>query len=129
VTYPKQVAAGPIPALVGESFLPVFSGKPRTRGPIYWEHEGNKAVRNGNWKLVSKFPDQWELFDMEADRTELHDLAASQPERVNSMRAMWDAWAKRIGGSAVANASNTSRRAFREAQHPPYLEKYRHTEQ
>jgi arylsulfatase A-like enzyme len=68
VTYPKQVAAGPIPALAGESLLPVLSGKPRTRAPIYWEHEGNKAVRNGKWKLVSKFPDQWELFDMKADR-------------------------------------------------------------
>jgi arylsulfatase A-like enzyme len=77
VTYPKKVAAGLIPALAGESLLPVFGGKPRTYGSIYWEHEENKAVRNGKWKLVSKFPDQWELFDMEADRTELHDQAAS----------------------------------------------------
>jgi arylsulfatase len=124
VTYPRQVAAGPIPALAGESLLPVFSGKSRTRSPIYWEHEGNKAVRDGKWKLVSKFPDQWELFDMEADRTELHDLAASQPERVNSMRAMWDAWAKRIGVQPWPMPQTPPGERTGKLTSPPYLEKY-----
>ncbi len=95
--YPKQVSAGPLPALAGESLAPVFAARSRKRSPIYWEHEGNKAVRDGKWKLVSRFPDSWELYDMEADRTELHDLASTQAERAKSMVAMWDAWAKRIG--------------------------------
>ena len=97
VTYPGKVSAGPIPALAGQSLMPLFVGRTRTRSPIFWEHEGNKAVRDGKWKLVSRFPEGWELFDMEADRTELHDLAASQPERVKAMTAMWDDWAKRCG--------------------------------
>ena len=97
VSYPASVPAGPLPALAGQSLVPLFSGKTRTRGPIFWEHEGNKAMRDGKWKLVSRFPDGWELFDMEADRTEMHDLAASQPERVKAMAAMYDAWAKKIG--------------------------------
>jgi arylsulfatase A-like enzyme len=124
VTYPRQVAAGPIPALAGESLVPVFSGKARARGPIYWEHEGNKAVRNGKWKLVSKFPDQWELFDMEADRTELHDLAAAQPERVSSMRAMWDAWAKRIGVQPWPMPQTPPGERSGKLTVPSYLERY-----
>jgi arylsulfatase len=95
--YPEKNAAGPLPALVGESLIPVFTGKQRTRGPIFWEHEGNKAVRDGKWKLVSRFPVGWELHDMEADRTEMHDLAAEQPERVKKMEAMYEAWAAKIG--------------------------------
>lgn len=100
VTYPRQVAAGPIPSLAGESLLPVFEGRSRNRRPIYWEHEGNKAVCDGRWKLVSKFPDQWELFDMEADRTEMHDLSTAQPQRVKKMARMWDQWATSVGVQA-----------------------------
>ncbi len=96
-SYPASVAAGPLPAMVGQSLTPLFTGGTRTRGPIYWEHEGNKAVRDGKWKLVSRFPDGWELFDMEADRTELHDLAHAEPERTQAMAAMYDAWAKKVG--------------------------------
>lgn len=96
-TYPKSNAAGEIPAMVGESLVPVFEGKGRKRGPIFWEHEGNKAVRDGKWKLVSKFPDSWELFDMEADRTELHDLAAAQPDRAAAMKKQYEDWAKFVG--------------------------------
>ena len=44
---------------------------------MFWEHEGNAAVRIGQWKLVKRYPRAWELYDMDADRTELHDLAAA----------------------------------------------------
>lgn len=124
VTYPKQVAAGPLPALAGESLLPLFAGKTRSRAPIYWEHEGNKAVRSGKWKLVSRFPDGWELFDMEADRTELHDLASSQPERVKTMTAMWDAWAKRIGVQPWPMPQTPAGERAGKMPIPPYLQKH-----
>ena len=59
----------------GVSLRPAFEGQPLDRKqPIFWEHEGNKAVRDGRWKLVQKWRGPWELYDMEADRTELHDL-------------------------------------------------------
>jgi len=63
---------------------------------VFWEHEGNRAVRQGKWKIVSQHPpDKWELYDMEADRTELHDLSAQYPERVKEMAALWLTWANR----------------------------------
>lgn len=92
-----QYPAGKIP-LEGKSFAPAFTGKKRDlHDAIFWEHEGNRAVRQGKWKLVSKHPSGWELYDLEADRTELHDLAASQPDRVKSMTSLYDAWAKKCG--------------------------------
>ena len=122
--YPKQVAAGLIPPLVGESLVPVFRGKRRTRAPIYWEHEGNKAVRDGKWKLVSRFPEKWELYDMEADRTELHDLAAAQPERTRAMAAKWDAWAKAIGVQTWPMPETPPGESTGELRVPPYLRQY-----
>jgi arylsulfatase len=124
VSYPKQVAAGPIPHLAGESLLPLFNGKTRNRGPIFWEHEGNKAVRDGKWKLVSKHPDQWELFDMEADRTELHNLASTEPERAKTMAAMWDDWAKRIGVQTWPMPQTPPNERSGKLVTPPYLQKY-----
>jgi arylsulfatase len=75
----------------------VLSGKPIERDALYWEHEGNRAIRVGDWKLVAKHKAPWELYDMQADRTELHDLAAKMPERVRELSAKWDAWADRAG--------------------------------
>ena len=124
LTYPKQVAAGPIPALAGESLVPIFVGKSRARGPIYWEHEGNKAVRDGKWKLVSRFPDGWELFDMEADRTELHDLATAQPQRAKMMAGMWNAWATRVGVQSWPMPETPEGERTGNMAVPPYLQQY-----
>ncbi len=123
-TYPSKVAAGPVPALVGQSLVPIFAGKSRTRSPIYWEHEGNKALRDGKWKIVARFPEQWELYDMEADRTELHNLAAAQPERAKMMAAMWDDWAKRIGVQPWPMPETPPGESTGKLGVPPYLEKY-----
>lgn len=96
--YPQTYRGEDIRTLVGESLIPIFRhAKWKGHGPMYWEHEGNRAVRDGKWKLVSRFPDRWELYDMEADRTELNDQAARQPERVKQMIALFDAWAQRMG--------------------------------
>jgi arylsulfatase A-like enzyme len=119
--YPSKVAAGPIPPLVGESLMPLFFGKPRTRAPIFWEHEGNKAVRDGQWKLVSRFPDSWELYDMEADRTEMHDLAATQPARAKAMAVMWNDWAKKIGVQPWPMPQTPPYERTGEMETPPYL--------
>lgn len=99
VAYPlKSVAGPPPPPLEGRSLLPAFAGKPvPDRGMLFWEHEGNCAVRDGKWKLVSRFPDSWELYDMEADRTETDDLADREPDQVVRLAAAYDTWAKRVG--------------------------------
>jgi len=95
--YPKSYLDREIPGMEGTSLLPVFAGKRLPARALYWEHEGNRAVRRGKWKLVSRFPDDWELYDLEADRTELHNLAAAQPERVREMAALYAAWSRRCG--------------------------------
>lgn len=96
---PARAVSGerPLPP-EGRSLRPVFQGgSVANRGMLFWEHEGNCAVRDGAWKLVSAFPNTWELYDMAADRTELHNLADAQPERVQQMADAYRAWAKRVG--------------------------------
>ena len=85
------------PPLEGKSLLPVFDGQLLAERSLFWEHEGNCAVREGKWKLVSRFPDAWELFDMERDRTEKHNLADQHPDRMKKMADDYANWAKRAG--------------------------------
>ena len=65
--------------------------------PLFWEHEGNRAVREGRWKIVSEQNEEWELYDMYEDRTELHNLADRDPDRLKQMAEQYDRWAKRCG--------------------------------
>jgi len=94
-TYPTRFAGNDIIPMEGRSLVPAFDDKPIQREGLYWEHENNRAIRRGNWKLVKKAGKPWELYDMQADRTELHDLAGEKPELVAELSAMWDAWAIR----------------------------------
>jgi len=96
--YPRERDGQAIQPLEGESLVPLFSGGDIERDALYWEHEGNRAIRIGNWKLVAKGPaGAWELYDIDRDRAELHNQAERQPERVQQMKAQWEAWAKRTG--------------------------------
>jgi arylsulfatase len=82
--------------LEGRSLVPLFEGKNRpAETPLFWEHEGNCAVRLGKWKLVSRHGAPWELYDLETDRTELNNLAGQQPDRVKELAALYQAWAER----------------------------------
>ena len=99
--YPAEMNGNTIQPMEGLSIAPGFSGKAIERtSPIFWEHEGNRALRDGNWKLVSKHPGAWELYDMHQDRTETNDLASNNPERVQKMAEQWSLWAKRVGVSS-----------------------------
>jgi arylsulfatase A-like enzyme len=62
-----------------------------------WEHEGNKAVRQGGWKGLAKGRGAWELYDLKSDRTETRNLAAQHPEKTRELAALWEAWAERCG--------------------------------
>ena len=92
--YPKTFNDKEIAPLAGLSLKPIFNGEKRAADhTIYWEHEGNRAVRRGNWKLVARNNAAWELYDLAADRTELNDQARQQPERVEMLASLWHAWA------------------------------------
>ena len=94
--YPTEVNGKAIVPMEGRSLVPAFSNKPVVRDSIFWEHEGNAAVRKGDWKLVRFGRNAaWELYDMSKDRTELHDLAETEPVRAKEMAEQWEAWAVR----------------------------------
>jgi len=111
-SYPEVYNGHVIQPMEGKSLRPAFENKPLDREAIYWEHEGNRAVRMGRWKLISKARKQesfvwdkvdeldlknWELFDMDEDRTEMNDVASDNPDLVNKMADMWMKWATRTG--------------------------------
>jgi arylsulfatase len=98
-SYPAERNGVAIHSREGVSLVPAFNGQPAGRStPLFWEHEGNRAVRDGQWKLVANGPrGAWELYDLSADRTEMNDVAGQQPERVGQLAQRWEEWAKRVG--------------------------------
>jgi arylsulfatase A-like enzyme len=95
--YPAKFDGNDIQPMEGVSLRPALTGKTLNRAqPIYWEHEGNKAIRDGKWKLVSKDGRTWELHDIATDRVEGTDLASAHPELVKKMSDQWEAWSKRV---------------------------------
>ncbi|TWT93584.1 arylsulfatase [Neorhodopirellula pilleata] len=96
-TYPDTFHNGQkIKPMEGRSLAPVFRGEPLQRDAIYWEHEGNRAVRVGDMKLVAKgAKGPWELYDLSVDRSEQNDLSAEQPKLKKQLIAKWQAYAER----------------------------------
>ena len=81
--------------LEGISLAPLFHGKSLPPRKIYWEHEGNRAVRDGDWKLVAGFNEPWTLHNLATDRSEEHDLSGQHPDRAAALASAWQAYADR----------------------------------
>ena len=103
---PAAMPAG-APPFPGRSLVPAFAKDGGvTRDSVFFKHDGNRALRVGDYKLVSARQDQnaWELYNLADDRGEQHNLAAAQPERVRDMAARWqalsDQYAKDAGPAA-----------------------------
>ena len=98
-TYPESHRGEAVQAMEGKSLVPLFGPDPPAAEPrpLFWEHEGNRAVHVGDWKLVAPHKREWELYDLSADPVEGNNLASTHPERARDLAAQWDAWAARVG--------------------------------
>ena len=87
---PKEWSGEPIPEAPGRSLAPAFAKDvPIARDSLWWLHDGHRAIRVGDWKLVAAKGDPWELYDLKTDRAEQHDLAAKLPGKAQELAASW----------------------------------------
>jgi arylsulfatase A-like enzyme len=70
-----------VPALAKDTTIP--------HDFLWWEHEGNRAIRAGDWKLVTLAKGEWELYDLSRDRGEQNNLATARPEKARELESWW----------------------------------------
>ena len=108
--YPPRTTAS-ILRSEGMSLGPPSTATPLGRERLFWEHEGNRAIRDGKWKLVAMHRRPWELYDMDADRTELHDLAAAMPATGRGAVGALGSLGRSGRGTTVARRAARARRS------------------
>jgi arylsulfatase len=100
-TYHTTHEGHAVPPMEGVSLVPSLNGKKVTRSkPILMEHEGNKMLRDGDWKIVKEYekkPTDWRLYDLRNDPTEMHDLAGQYPQKVSELEMKYNIIANHIG--------------------------------
>jgi arylsulfatase len=88
---PDQWNGKPIPEAPGTSLAPAFqndTAMPPRR--LWWLHEGHRAMRIGDWKLVAAKGDPWELYDLTTDRAEQHNLIPQNPDKARELEHAWN---------------------------------------
>lgn len=100
--YPKRWGQEAVIPCQGRSLAPMLAGRPAADGAdvprsLFWEHEGNKAARRGDWKAVASASGIWELYRIDRDRTELVNLADDNPKELSELVAQWQQWAEQCG--------------------------------
>ena len=92
--YPAEFKGRRILPMEGVSLMPAVRGEPLHRvKPLFWMHEGNRALRAGPWKLVKKFRGPWEMYNIDEDRTEQQDLITKFPALSQHLIRQWEDWA------------------------------------
>ena len=98
--YPSVRDGHKVQPMEGTSLSPLFRGENPDRGkkPVIVEHEGNRMLRLGDWKIVSEYTEtSWMLYNIAEDPTEMHDLAAEKPELLKKLVRLYESEAKRTG--------------------------------
>jgi arylsulfatase len=92
--YPGRYNGNRTAPLAGISILPLLHGDPLETRTLCFEHEGNRAITQGTWKLTALRGQEWELYNIENDRTELVNVSSKYPDIVNTLTGKWETWAK-----------------------------------
>lgn len=110
--YPNQHRNQEIIPLQGVSLRPTFTGQVVQRNaPIFWEHEGNRAIRDGDWKLVAKgINSPWQLYDLTKDRTEANNLVNKHPSIAKRLANAWEAWSEQTNVYPMPNQHHWKKR-------------------
>jgi len=109
--------AKPAHSLPGHSIVPVFAkdGNP-LHDELWWCHDGHRALRVEDWKLVSVKGEEWELYDLATDRAETRNVAGEYPERVREMAAAWRSRGEELIAAAPPVKKTPSARDREKAQ-------------
>ncbi|MHB9056773.1 MAG: sulfatase-like hydrolase/transferase [Paludibacteraceae bacterium] len=110
-TYPSTYKGNTITPIAPEarSLKPVLENADTTETrTLFWEHENGKAVREGNWKLVSLRNSGWQLFNLANDLSETNNVTIENPDIVKNLKAKWNIWATRVGLSVPAEIPSTN---------------------
>jgi arylsulfatase len=105
-TWPQTLDGKPVPPPHGKSIVAAFAQDGTvTRDCFWWLHEENRAIRAGDWKLVSaaKQGGQWELYDLSKDRCESNNLAVAMPDKVRELEQLWNKQAEQIRALALSD--------------------------
>lgn len=104
--WPANFDGAEIPRSPGESLLTSFRDlEVRRTEPLWWLHEGNRAMRDDRWKAVAAKGEEWQLYDLSTDRSETRDLAGEQPDRLRRLTDQWDAMTQRIAEDHKADSA------------------------
>jgi len=98
VHYPEIFGEEKLTPLAGSSLTHLFQNPAaKQHKTIFWEHEGSRAVRNGDWKLVAELNQPWELYNLKTDRSETRNLTGRHPEKVKELEKEFSEWAVKVG--------------------------------
>ncbi len=95
--YPQTFQGRELTPLPGRSFAPALQGRPLGERTLAWEHEGNRGIRIGDWKLVAEYRGAWELYNLKNDPTEVSNLASAEPAKAQELAVAWQQWADKVG--------------------------------
>ncbi len=111
IELPTESEGQPIPPAPGHSLVSSFADDNKIqRESLWWLHEGNRAIRVGDWKLVAAKGDPWELYDLRRDRAESSDLAKQKPEKAKALQERWQRQLDEMSALAAKTSKPRGRR-------------------